>query len=65
MNDIATAAGKVRRTLYTHFKSKEDIYWAVVESEIMQLIERLKSIVNQKILAFGLLCSIGILLQIL
>lgn len=47
MNDIATAAGKVRRTLYTHFKSKEDIYWAVVESEIMQLIERLKSIVNQ------------------
>lgn len=47
MNDIAVAAGKVRRTLYTHFKSKEDIYWAVVETEIMQLIERLKSIVNQ------------------
>ncbi|MBQ3554706.1 MAG: TetR/AcrR family transcriptional regulator [Bacteroidales bacterium] len=49
MNDIAIAAGKVRRTLYTHFKSKEDIYWAVVESEIMQLIERLKSIVNQNL----------------
>lgn len=47
MNDIAVAAGKVRRTLYTHFKSKEDVYWAVVESEIMQLIDRLKSIVNQ------------------
>lgn len=47
MNDIAIAAGKVRRTLYTHFKSKDDIYWAVVETEIMQLIERLKSIVNQ------------------
>ena len=47
MNDIAIAAGKVRRTLYTHFQSKEDIYWAVVETEIMQLIERLKSIVNQ------------------
>lgn len=47
MNDIAAAAGKVRRTLYTHFKSKEDIYWAVVESEIMQLIDKLKSIVNQ------------------
>ncbi len=49
MNDIAIAAGKVRRTLYTHFKSKEDIYWAVVESEIMQLIEKLKSIVNQNL----------------
>lgn len=49
MNDIAIVAGKVRRTLYTHFKSKEDIYWAVVESEIMQLIERLKSIVNQNL----------------
>ncbi len=49
MNDIAIAAGKVRRTLYTHFKSKEDVYWAVVESEIMQLIEKLKSIVNQNL----------------
>ena len=26
MNDIALSSGKGRRTLYTYFKSKEDIY---------------------------------------
>ena len=34
MNDIATASGKGRRTLYTYFKSKEDVYYAVIESEL-------------------------------
>ena len=34
MNDIAVASKKGRRTLYTYFKSKEDIYIAVVESEL-------------------------------
>ena len=34
MNDIALASKKGRRTLYTYFKSKEDIYLAVVESEL-------------------------------
>ena len=29
MNDIAVASGKGRRTLYTYFKNKEDIYFAV------------------------------------
>lgn len=33
MNDIALASGKGRRTLYTYFKSKEDIYYAVIEGE--------------------------------
>ena len=33
MNDIAVASTKGRRTLYTYFKSKEEIYVAVVESE--------------------------------
>ena len=33
MNDIAQASKKGRRTLYTYFKSKEQIYMAVVESE--------------------------------
>ena len=32
MNDIALTSKKGRRTLYTYFKSKEDIYMAVVES---------------------------------
>ena len=34
MNDIALASKKERRTLYTYFKSKEDIYLAVVESQL-------------------------------
>ena len=34
MNDIALATKKGRRTLYTYFKSKDEIYLAVVESEL-------------------------------
>ncbi|MDR1624072.1 MAG: TetR/AcrR family transcriptional regulator [Tannerellaceae bacterium] len=37
MNDIAQASRKGRRTLYTYFKSKNDIYQAVVESELNKL----------------------------
>ena len=37
MNDIAVASKKGRRTLYTYFKSKEDIYMAVVEYELEML----------------------------
>lgn len=37
MNDIAVASKKGRRTLYTYFKSKEQIYLAVVESELEML----------------------------
>ena len=33
MNDIAEASGKGRRTIYTYFKNKNEIYWAVVEAE--------------------------------
>ena len=44
MNDIAQASGKGRRTLYTYFKSKEDIYYAVIESEL----ERLAASANGK-----------------
>lgn len=42
MNDIAVASQKGRRTLYTYFKSKEQIYMAVVESELEMLSDRLK-----------------------
>lgn len=37
MNDIAQASRKGRRTLYTYFKSKNEIYLAVVESELDKL----------------------------
>lgn len=42
MNDIAVASRKGRRTLYTYFKSKEQVYMAVVESELEMLSDRLK-----------------------
>ena len=42
MNDIAVASKKGRRTLYTYFKSKEQIYMAVVESELDMLLEVLE-----------------------
>lgn len=42
MSDIAVASRKGRRTLYTYFKSKEQIYRAVVESELEMLSDRLK-----------------------
>ena len=34
MNDIAQASGKGRRTLYTYFRSKEEVFYAVIESEL-------------------------------
>ena len=33
MNDIASASDKGRRTIYTYFKSKREIFNAVIESE--------------------------------
>lgn len=44
MNDIAQASKKGRRTLYTYFKSKKDIYQAVVESELEKLYAMLLDI---------------------
>lgn len=42
MNDIASASDKGRRTIYTYFKSKKDIFNAVVESESDNLLRRLR-----------------------
>ena len=42
MNDIAQASGKGRRTLYTYFRNKEEIYKAVVEEELERLSERME-----------------------
>lgn len=49
MNDIANASQKGRRTLYTYFKNKEEIYIAAIEKELSQAIERLKTVVNKNI----------------
>lgn len=47
MSDIAQASGKGRRTLYTYFESKEDIYYAVIESELDRLNDMLVEIVSR------------------
>lgn len=44
MNDIAANSGKGRRTLYTYFRNKEDIYTAVIESELERLSEKLDDV---------------------
>ena len=48
MNDIASASDKGRRTIYTYFKSKRDIFNAVIESETDQLLNRLRLIVARQ-----------------
>lgn len=47
MNDIAVMSGKGRRTLYTYFKNKEEIYWAVIEGELERLSERMNEVAKQ------------------
>ncbi|MCM1076449.1 MAG: TetR/AcrR family transcriptional regulator [Bacteroides sp.] len=45
MNDIATASDKGRRTIYTYFKNKKEIYDAVIERESEAIVQKLKSVV--------------------
>lgn len=49
MNDIATASDKGRRTIYTYFKSKREIFNAVIESESDDLLQNLEEIVHHPI----------------
>ncbi|MBR4516574.1 MAG: TetR/AcrR family transcriptional regulator [Bacteroidaceae bacterium] len=48
MNDIAQASGKGRRTLYTYFKNKEEIYWAVIEGELERINEKMSEVARQQ-----------------
>lgn len=49
MNDIAAASDKGRRTIYTYFKSKREIFNAVIESESDDLLKNLSSIVSKPV----------------
>lgn len=46
MNDIAKASQRGRRTLYTYFSSKNDIYKAVIESELNVLYKKLEAVIK-------------------
>ncbi len=49
MNDIAVASGKGRRTLYTYFSNKDEVYLAVIENELDLLIERLQEVMARQL----------------
>ncbi|MBP5377125.1 MAG: TetR/AcrR family transcriptional regulator [Bacteroidaceae bacterium] len=49
MNDIAALSSKGRRTLYTYFKSKEEVYYAVIQTELERLSERMEEVANKPI----------------
>ena len=49
MNDIASASDKGRRTIYTYFRSKRDIYNAVGKTESDKIIDKLSAIVAQPV----------------
>ena len=60
MNDIADASKKGRRTLYTYFRNKDEIFQAVIERELerlwhdMELSRRLPATREEKILTMML-----------
>lgn len=46
MNDISNAANKGRRTLYTYFKNKDEVFYAVIRAETLHLRDYLKQILT-------------------
>jgi AcrR family transcriptional regulator len=50
MDDIAIAAGKGKSSLYYYFKSKEEVFEAVVESEAATLSKELNKVLNKDIM---------------
>jgi len=56
MIDIAKMARKGRRTLYTYFKNKEEIYQAVIDKEIGSIKKKLEEVVfSMKLMLFHIL----------
>lgn len=49
MEAVAKESGVGRRTIYTHFKSREDLYHAVIKKEIEIIINQLNVVVRQKV----------------
>lgn len=49
MNDIAAASGRGRRTLYTYFRNKEEIYDAVIEEELERLSEKMDEVASMDV----------------
>jgi AcrR family transcriptional regulator len=48
MEDIATAAGLAKGTLYLYFKNKEDLFYAICEYNLGELRNQLSRLFNRK-----------------
>lgn len=44
MSDIANASDKGRRTIYTYFKNKREIYNAILENESERLVQQIRQV---------------------
>lgn len=49
IGDVATASNKSRRTIYTYFKSKEELLEASIESEMKKISAAMKKVASEKI----------------
>lgn len=48
MSDIASASDKGRRTIYTYFRTKHEIYEAVIQSESRKVCREMQNIVDRE-----------------
>ena len=48
MEDIATAAGLAKGTLYLYFKNKDDLFYAICEHDLEELRNQLSRLFNRK-----------------
>ncbi len=52
MNEIATTSNKGRRTLYTYFRNKEEVYKTVVKFELSLIISELEENLKTKVSSY-------------
>ncbi len=57
METIASAAGRGRRTIYIYFPNKVEIYNAVVDREISQIMDPLQEVISSEGLTVDILCK--------
>lgn len=49
MDDVARASGLGRRTIYTYFKTREELYHEVIKREIDSILKQLSKVAHMKI----------------
>ena len=49
MDEIAREANVTKKTIYSYFKSKEDVYFAVIESELERLSDKMDEVAARRI----------------